>query len=384
VIHCARVERAIRVCESQRHKNMSEEPAMEFVPQPPVAYWLEAVDVGVGEASGPCGPDLEYDPDMLELETLAAGKAETQFAPAEPPEWPLVRDKAAEVMGRSRDLRVAMIWCRANVNVDGFAGVPAALCLLQGLLDQFWDSVHPMPDPDDGDTFARVSALGGLDRLDGLLGDIRQARLTDDRRLGGLRVRTVEIATERLEPRLDEEVMSRDQIETALRELGEVAATLRTQCAEAQHWAKRLVSVMNERFGVGEAVDLKNLRGMLAAIESVIPAESAESPGGDEGEEAAYEEAETSLATPVPGATRRAAGGGVLRIESRADAVRAIEMVCAYLERSEPTNPAQLLLRRAVRLIDKNFLQLVREVAPDAVGEVARIMGVDPDSIDRD
>jgi type VI secretion system protein ImpA len=56
-------------------------------------------------------------------------------------------------------------------------------------------------------------------------------------------------------------------------------------------------------------------------------------------------------------------------------------LICAYLERSEPTNPAQLLLRRAERLIDKSFLQLVRDLAPDAVGEVARIMGVDPDSI---
>ena len=37
-------------------------------------------------------------------------------------------------------------------------------------------------------------------------------------------------------------------------------------------------------------------------------------------------------------------------------------MICAYLERSEPTNPAQLLLRRAERLIDKSFLQLVRDL----------------------
>ena len=68
-------------------------------------------------------------------------------------------------------------------------------------------------------------------------------------------------------------------------------------------------------------------------------------------------------------------------IENRQDAVRAIELVCAYLERNEPTNPAQLLLRRASRVIDKNFLQLVRDLAPDAVKDVARILGVDPSEI---
>ena len=79
-------------------------------------------------------------------------------------------------------------------------------------------------------------------------------------------------------------------------------------------------------------------------------------------------------------APRRARGSSLGdRIDSRADATRAIEMVCAYLERTEPTNPAQLLLRRASKLINKNFLELVREFAPDAVGEVARVMGVSPD-----
>jgi type VI secretion system protein ImpA len=40
-----------------------------------------------------------------------------------------------------------------------------------------------------------------------------------------------------------------------------------------------------------------------------------------------------------------------------------------------------LLLRRAARVIDKNFLQLMRELAPDAVADVARILGVDPSSV---
>ena len=360
---------------------MSDQSADDPLVPPPVSEWLEPLQ---GE-DGASGPDLEYDPDMLELETMAAGKPETQFSPAEPPEWPLVREKAAELMARTRDIRVAMNWCRASINIDGIAGVPPALCLLQGLLDRFWEDVHPKPDPDDGDTFARLSALGGLDRLDSLLGDLRQARLTDDRRLGGLRVRSVEIATERLEPRPEEEVMSRDQIETALHELTDIASSLRTQCAEAQHWARRLQSVMNDRFGIGEGVDLKSLRGMLTAVESVIPSADGGSQEGEGDEDTGGEwSSDSSDDAGTSGSTRRISGGGSGRIDSRADAVRAIEAVCAYLERSEPTNPAQLLLRRAIRLMDKNFLQLVREMAPDAIGDIARIMGVDPDSIDLD
>ena len=332
----------------------------------------------VAEDDSPCGPDLEYDPDMLDLQQLAAGKPETQFAPAEPPEWGAVREKAAELMNRTRDLRVAMQWCRANVNLEGFAGVAPALCLLQGLLDAHWDKLHPMMDPEDGDAFARISTLGGLDKFDGLLGDVRQAMLTDDRRLGGLRVRGIEIATDRLAPRPDEQTMTRGQIDAALGDLPEIAERLRAQAGEAQHWLKRLTSVMNDRFGVGDGVDLKQLRNMLTAVQSVLPA-----PPGEEGASA---DGDASQAGNEDGAALRGRRGaqGVLGVETRADAIKAIEMVCTFLERSEPSNPAQLLLRRAIRMIDKNFLQLVRDLAPDAVSEVARIMGVSPDEITED
>ncbi len=42
---------------------------------PPVDRWL--LPLGNGEA---CGPDLEYDPESLEL-TDASGKPESQFGP---------------------------------------------------------------------------------------------------------------------------------------------------------------------------------------------------------------------------------------------------------------------------------------------------------------
>ena len=130
---------------------------------------------------------------------------------------------------------------------------------------------------------------------------------------------------------------------------------------------------MNDRFGIGSAVEVKNLRVMLTGMHSLMP--DAVETAGESSEESAVEPSEVTAAP-----TRRG-GGGVGSIENRQDAVRAINLVCAYLERWEPTNPAQLLLRRAERLIDKNFLQLVRDLAPDAVNDVARILGVNPDSL---
>ncbi len=351
--------------------------------------WLEAL------ADDVSGPDLEYDPAYLELVQAASGRPETQFGPAEPPAWPLTRDLAQALFDRTRDLRVAVLWGRANVQLSGLEGLPATLALLHGLLSRMWDDVHPRPDPDDGDTFARLSVLGSLDALEGLLGDVRQAQLVMDRRLGGLRVRDVEVALDRLPPRADELPQSPRQIEGMLADFSDLAGLLRATLDTSLTQLKQLQSLMNERFGIDNAVDTKTLRGMLTAVQSLVPAEGAAgdeaAAGADDGDAGRAGE-DDGDGDDVPAQRRAptgsAAGGrraaGVISIDSRADAVRAIQLICAYLERTEPTNPAQMLLRRAERLIDKNFLQALRDLAPDAVAEVARVLGVDPESLNSD
>ncbi len=322
------------------------------------------------------GQDLEYDPAYLELAQAVNGRSETQFAAAEPPSWPVARELAESLLSRTRDLRVAMSWTRAVVNLDGIEGLPAGLTLLHGLMDRFWETLHPRPDPDDGDTFARVSTLAGLDSLDGLLGDVRQAQLAMDRRLGGLRVRDAEIALERLAPRADEHASSPAQITGVIGEVPELAERIGSAVAASLGVLKQLQRQMNDRFGIAAAVDVKALQGMLTAVQSLVPEASAAA--GEDADRSPAADGETG-APPV-----RRSGGGMNSVESRQDAVRAIHLICAYLERSEPTNPAQQLLRRAERLIDKNFLQLVRDLAPDALTEVARILGVDPDSVNQE
>ncbi|MES3022241.1 MAG: type VI secretion system protein TssA, partial [Pseudomonadota bacterium] len=61
---------------------------------------------------------------------------------------------------------------------------------------------------------------------------------------------------------------------------------------------------------------------------------------------------------------------------SRAEASRLLCQACDMLEHSEPAHPAPLLVRRAIRLLDMNFLDLVRELTPDALAEVERLSGI--------
>lgn len=353
---------------------------------PVFAPWLLPVS-----EDDPCGPDLEYDNEFLALNQAAAGKPETQFAPAEPPDWRSVKSLAEALNGRTRDLRVANLLLRARLRLEGFETLGPGLRLFEQLLTNWWDELHPRPE--DGDAFARVNVLNELTSLAATLGDVRASLVLDDRGIGQITVRDIEIAMGDLTARDDESVPSRGQIEHMLADAVAGYPQLATQATAAVQALDALTACLSARLGYGEMPDFSVLRTMLDGVAAVSPRPITLDADADDlagllndlgiSQDDAGNARDDSPAAPAPARRGRSGGaaGGIGAIESRADAVRAIDAVCAYLEKHEPTNPAADLLRRAQRLIDRNFLQLVREFAPDAVGEVARMLGVDPDSL---
>jgi type VI secretion system protein ImpA len=61
-------------------------------------------------------------------------------------------------------------------------------------------------------------------------------------------------------------------------------------------------------------------------------------------------------------------------IRSRDDAVRALEAVARFFRETEPSSPVPLFLDRAKRLVSKDFLEVLADVAPDALAH-ARAAG---------
>jgi type VI secretion system protein ImpA len=50
--------------------------------------------------------------------------------------------------------------------------------------------------------------------------------------------------------------------------------------------------------------------------------------------------------------------------------------VCEFLERTEPAHPAPLLIRRAARLLDLSFLDIIRDIAPGAASQIEDLGGL--------
>jgi type VI secretion system protein ImpA len=333
------------------------------------AAWLQPLP----DAEAPAGPDLEYDNDFLALAQAAAGKPESQFAPAEAPDWRAVKKLAEAMMERTRDLRVAVLWTRAQVRQNGFGGLLPGLRLLGTLVETQWATVHPLPDPDDGDPYARVNALTTLSTFEGLLGDVRAARLVEDRALAELTPRAVELALGLGSPVGEEADLGRGPVAQMMIAALARDAQLRTRCAAAAERFRALNLAVEAELG-GDAPDLQPLAKLLNGIVTLLPADPEESDAA---------ELADAPGDGAPGSSRAGVARGLSgTVQSREDAIRALDMICAYLSEAEPTNPAPLFLRRARQLLSHDFLQLLKVLAPDALPEVARMVGIDPDSIE--
>src|SRR5262245_7701431 len=149
--------------------------------------------------SPPCGPNLEHDLSFFELEEAARGKPEQRTGdavkPAEEPNWPKVIDRAQALLNRSKDLRVAVHLTRALVCTEGFPGLATGLSLIHGLLERYWDGIHPVLEADrDNDPTERLNALAPLIDPEVIVKDLRGTYLVSSREQGQLRARDVEVA----------------------------------------------------------------------------------------------------------------------------------------------------------------------------------------------
>jgi type VI secretion system protein ImpA len=61
-------------------------------------------------------------------------------------------------------------------------------------------------------------------------------------------------------------------------------------------------------------------------------------------------------------------------VKSRQDAMKALDAVADFFKRTEPSSPIPMLVARAKRLVSKDFLEVLADIAPDAVAQ-ARAAG---------
>lgn len=318
------------------------------------------------DAQAPCGPDLEYDPAFLALQEAGAGKPEQQYGdtliPAQDPDWPAVHEQALALASRTRDLRVAVWLTRSGARLGGLAGAVRGLQLARGLLERHWEQLHPQLDASDGnDPTARVNALLPLLHPTAGLADLRAAGLTGKR--GTLTLRELELALGRAEPDAGEAVPTEEGVVQAVKAALAGAPALAETMQSGLAAVEAIAGLLDRQLASTQGPDFAPLKKLLGC--------AAEAARRAAGAAAASPQVPALVATAAPIVVDAVVGA----IASREDAIRALERACEWIERNEPSNPAPLLIRRSQRLMNRNFVDIVRELLPEGLDQIEKLAG---------
>ena len=132
---------------------------------------------------------------------------------------------------------------------------------------------------------------------------------------------------------------------------------------EARERALAIQTLVADRVGASRALDLtpllQPLDCLLGACDGALGIRTA-----GEAEQGAQGEETLGVRPPAAG-----------EIRSREDALHLLDLVCGYMERHEPSNPAPLFIRRAQRLIQMNFVEIVKDLMPDSLSQLERLAG---------
>jgi type VI secretion system protein ImpA len=359
--------------EDRKHsKNLSTQPmpSEAVLNTIPVEELLQPITEPI-----PCGEDLSYDPNFQALETMVRGTPETQFSEAKPPEWKQVHSCCLELLARSKDLRIALILGVAELELNGIAGFKQSLAFLQGLLERYWLEVHPQLDPADSyDPLQRMNLIASLAMPIGSFGDdfrilerLRSAPLCDSIQMGSYSLSDIfnaETAT------AEDGMPAPDlaQIEAAFRDSKPDQLTLLYQAiSESVASVEAIDAFLTTTVGAKNAPDLTRLSTELVSIQkritNYLPVTTTPFSAND-----AAAVLETS---PQPGVMPISVGG----IASRDDVVRTLQTICHYYAQAEPSSPVPLILKRALRLAEMDFVQIIKDMAPAAIEDIYRIAG---------
>jgi type VI secretion system protein ImpA len=332
----------------------------------------------------PAGPDLEYSA-VAELDRFAAGTPGTidpstqELVGAEEPNWRKVAEMATDVLGKTKDLRAAIWLTRAELANRGLPGLADGMKLIATLVENFWETLYPPLDRDEGDdpierlnVLANLSPDPGSPSGEAMLRTLRGTAIVESREVGRFTVRDLEYVLGRMTPPAGQTAPAAGLLAAAWK-TGDPTANQEKRDGIAIGLAsvQAIVKLFADHSGQRPSLDLvQNTFRRVGEFYTERDAEAAAEAavGGEDGEEGGDEVGGGN----APGGKPPRTSG----LASRADAVRILQQVATFLRKSEPSSPAPMFVDRAIKLLQMDFNAIVKELMPDSRDRIEMLGGI--------
>ena len=318
----------------------------------------------------PSGQSLRYDPVYDKIREARRADEELQLSEeaSKRDVWTRAVKKAdfvqvtklcTEVLAkRAKDLQIAAWLTEALLAQEKIPGLTQGLDLIRGLLENFWDTVHP--EIEDGDLEMRVGPVAWVgSRLDV---QVRKVPLTrnkldwfrfqESRRIGyEADAEGNEAKMAARQAAIEEKKCTAEEFDEAVKNTGEpYFSQLTAELGAAVDSVQSLEALCDAKFG-GSAPNFANLKKALEDLQDSVrefwkPAEKEAAP------EVAPEDSLESVSGQETGAAAAPARKRVSAAEQPADpddAVRGMVALARYLRLANPASPVPYMVLRALR-----------------------------------
>ncbi|MBL4764874.1 MAG: type VI secretion system protein TssA [Colwellia sp.] len=337
------------------------------------------------DAANECGNNLEDDSSFQNLFFEAEGSPERfdgqTTSPAEPPDWRSIKKQANEYLKKTRDLKLLSIFAQSVLNTEGIIKFEQCLNGIAQLVENQWMLVYPLLDEDDGDPLERISALGHLSDKTFIVKTLKSIPIIQSKVLGNITLQLIDRANDPSTTKKDSDLdiaqvkgIFKDsdnndilQIYNAVNQsvihLNTISQTFIAQAGNEYsvnfdvttdvltHLANTLKKYGNLKEEIVEAVT-EPIDEIQTPTTSSISTVS-----------------ETTMNTPAFDSTD-------MKLTSRQDVEHCFDLICNYYNEFEPSSPIPVLVNRSKKLVNLDFLAIVKDIFPDALEQVQKLGGI--------
>jgi len=290
-------------------------------------------------------------------------------------DWPEVeRLCTVELQSRSKDLQIAAWLMEAWIHMRKFAGTGDGLELVKGLLDRYWDNLHPQIEGDDVEY--RIAPITWINEKLSVQLKLLPITAPESEETpsycwsdweNACRMETSDSKT-RASGRLTLGEFQKSVMLTATEFFVQTAA----EVEQAMEACTAIESTLDSRCG-NAGQSLQQLCNVMESTRSLIVSWITQRPAGEEQETGYSPVSSVQLVTEDPGIWTSSSN-----IRSRDEAYRKLAEAAEYLARTEPHSPTPYLVRRAIAWGSLTLPELLHELvrSDSELAEIFRLLQV--------
>jgi len=326
-----------------------------------------------------CGVNLEDDSGFQNFFFSAEGTPERydgqKSIPAEPPDWRIIKKQALEYLEKTKDLKLISVLMESVISTEGVLKFEQCLRGLSALINEQWETVYPALDEDDGDPLERISALGHLNS-GFVINALKNMPLASSKVLGHANIINIDKALSGS----GDSPFTASQIQGIFSEASaEDSLALHVSMSQCLSHFNDISQCFTDRAGheytVSFDATVAILKQVILVLEKHANIAVVAEPTSDDTDSEGESMDNPQQATAETQQNKSFSNGG--KLQSRADVEKCLSLILDYYSAHEPSSPIPILINRANNLVHLNFLEIMKNIYPDALSTLHQLGGIE-------